>query len=278
MPRCIAYQENEMAESLSLAAVVTAGSSADEKDPLTGYTQGRPKALIPIAGKPMIAYVVESLAGSRYIRHILIVALDPEAAGIRFPVEVGYVPDAGGLMENNLAGFEQAQARYPGLDGVLLCGCDVPTITPAIVDAFIEECFRTDHDVYYSVVARAVMEARFPGSRRSYIHFRDGDVAGGDIILIRPGVTFDQQELGRKLARARKSALRQARMVGLGMFLKLLVHRLTIADTERRAREVFGLRVRVVPFRHAEIGMDVDKPFQLEIVRTDIEARLAHTS
>lgn len=267
-----------MSVSPSIVAVVTAGQSAGEQDLLAEYSQGRPKALIPIAGKPMVAHVIEALAGSRYVQHVLLVALDPAAVGIRFPVEVGYVPDAGGLMENNLAGFEQAQARYPGLDGVLLCGCDVPTITPAIVDAFVEACFRTDHDAYYSVVERSVMERRFPGSRRSYIHFREGDFAGGDIILIRPGLTFDQQELGRKLARARKSALRQASMVGLGTFLKLLLRRLSIADTERRAQEVFGLRVRVVPFPHAEIGMDVDKPFQLEIVRADLEARAARSA
>lgn len=262
-----------MSNPLSLVAVVTAGQSANEQDLLAEYTQGRPKALIPIAGKPMIAHVVEALAGSRYVRHILIVALDPATIGVRFPVEIGYVPDAGGLMENNLAGLEQAQTRYPDLDGVLLSGCDVPTITPVIVDAFIEECFCSDHDAYYSMVERSVMETRFPGSRRSYVHFREGDFAGGDIILVRPGLKFDQEELGRKLAQARKSALKQARMVGLGIFLKLLFHRLTIAETERRAYDVFGLRVRVVPFRYAEIGMDVDKPFQLEIVRADLEAR-----
>jgi CTP:molybdopterin cytidylyltransferase MocA len=264
-----------MTEPLSLVAVVPAGSSPSEDDLLAEYSQGKPKALIPIAGKPMIAHVVEALAGSRYVKHILFVALDPAAVGVQFPVPVGYVPDAGGLMENNLAGFEQAQARYPDLDGVLLSGCDVPTLTPAIVDAFIEECFRTDHDIYYSMVERSVMETRFPNSRRSYVHLREGDLAGGDILLVRPGVTFDQQELGRKLARARKSALRQARMVGLGTFLKLLLHRLSIADAERRAHEVFDLRVRVVPFRYAEIGMDVDKPFQLEIVCAELEARTA---
>lgn len=267
-----------MSNSYSIVAVVTAGQSADEQDLLAEHTQGKPKALIPIAGKPMIAHVIEALAGSRYVKHILTVALDPTAIGVPLPVAVGYVPDAGGLMENNLAGFEQAQALYPGLDGVLLSSCDVPTITPAIVDAFIEECFCTDHDVYYSMVERSVMETRFPGSRRTYVHFREGDLAGGDILLVRPGITFDRQELGQKLARARKSVLRQASMVGLGTFCSLLLRRLTIADAERRACEVFNLRVRVVPFRHAEIGMDVDKPFQLEIVRADIEARLARSS
>ena len=38
----------------SVAAVVTAGWSPDEDDPLAAYTQNKPKALIPIAGKPMI--------------------------------------------------------------------------------------------------------------------------------------------------------------------------------------------------------------------------------
>jgi len=258
----------------SVVAVVTAGWSPKEDDPLTEYTRDRPKALIPIAGKPMIAHVVDALAGSRYVQHIVVVALDP-AAEVQFSVPVEHVPDAGGLLANAEAGIQYVADNYPNLDGVLLSSSDLPTITPPIVDAFIEECFRTDHDLYYSVVERSVMEARFPESRRSYVHLREGDVAGGDILLIRPSLALSHRALWEDLAAARKSSLRQARLVGMGLFFKLLTRRLSLDDAERRICQVLSVRGRAIPFPYAEVGMDVDKPFQLEIVRAEMEAHAA---
>lgn len=266
-----------MDKQLSIAAVVTAGWSPREDDPLAKYTQEGPKATIPIAGKPMIVHVVDALAESRYVRHVIIVALDPNLA-VQFSVPVDYLPDHGELVANASTGIQYALAHYPAIDAALLCGSDVPTITPAIVNDFVEACFRTDHEVYYSVVERSVMETRFPQSRRTYIHLHDGDFAGGDLVLFRPSVNFDHQALMAKLATARKSALRQASMLGPVIFLRLLTRRLSLAEAERRAQEIFEVRARAIPCPHAEVGMDVDKPFQLEIVRADLEARAASTA
>jgi len=254
----------------SVIAVVTAGATPAEDDPLAAYTHGKPKALIPIGGKPMIAYVIEALAASRYIEHIIIVALDPGEA-TRLPAPVEHVPDAGDLLSNVEAGIQYAVTRYPSLDAVLLSSSDVPTITPPIVDAFIEECLQSDHDLYYSIVQRSVMEARFPASRRSYVHFREGDYAGGDILLIRPSLAVSNRDLWQRLSTARKSPLRQARMLGLWPLLRLVARRMSLAEAEKCACEAFAIRGRAVPFPHAEIGMDVDKPFQLAIVRSVLE-------
>ena len=264
------------AESRAIA-VVSAGWSPTVDDPLAEYTQGKSKTLIPIAGKPMITHIIDALANSRTVKHIVIVALDPDA-DVQFPVAVEYVPDAGGILDNAEAGLEYALNHYPDLDVVLLCTSDIPTITGPIVDALVEECLRTDHDLYYTVIERSVMEKRFPGSRRSYIHLREGDFAGGDIIVVRPSLGITNRDLWDDLAAARKNAFRQARLVGLGIFLRLITRRLSLADAERRISKVLNVHGRVVPFPHAEVGMDVDKPPQLEIVRAELEARTGNSS
>jgi hypothetical protein len=41
---------------------------------------------------------------------------------------------------------------------------------------------------------------------------------------------------------------------------------------------VLNIRGRVIPYPYAEVGMDVDKPFQLEIVRAELEARATNAS
>ena len=261
-----------MSEELKIVASITAGWSPSEDDPLAEYTRGKPKALIPIAGKPMLAHVVDAVAASRYVEHVVIVALDP-TADVQFSVPVEHIPDAGSIMANAEAGLQYALDHYPGLDGVLMCSSDVPTITPAIVDTFIEECFRTEHDMYYTIVERSVMEARFPESRRSYIHLVEGDFAGGDVFLVRPSLNISHRDLLQELAAARKNVIQQARLIGLRIFLKLVLRRLSLDEAVERVSKVLNLRGRAIPFPYAEVGMDVDKPFQLEIVRAELEAR-----
>jgi CTP:molybdopterin cytidylyltransferase MocA len=266
-----------MSKQPETVAVVSAGWSPREDDPLAEYAQGKAKALIPIASKPMISYIVDALANSTTVKHIVIVALDPDTE-VQFPVPIEYVPDAGGILANAEAGLAYAANRYPDADVVLLCTSDIPTITGPIVDALVEECLRTDHELYYSVIERSVMEKRFPGSRRSYVHLREGDFAGGDIIVVRPSLGVTDRDMWNELAAARKNALRQARLIGPGLFLRLITRRLSLGDAERRVSKVLNVHGRVIPFPYAEVGMDVDKPFQLEIVRAELEARTLHPS
>jgi len=256
-----------------LAAVVLAGRSAEENDPLATYSLGRPKGLIPIAGRPMISYVVGALAGSRYVQRVVIVGLSPEDCP-PLPAPVEHVPAQGDMLDNAEAGIRHAAHLLPGLEAVLVSSSDLPLLTPAIVDQFIEECLETDHDLYYGVVERSVMESRFPTSRRTYVRLAEGEFAGGDIFLVRPGAVLADRELWRRLTQARKNPLQQARLLGgIWPLVKILTGRMGLAEAARRASEALNLRGRAIVCSYPEVGMDVDKPFQLEIARAELEAR-----
>lgn len=255
------------------AAVILAGSSSQESDPLAEYTRGQPKGLLPIVGRPMLAYIVDALAGSRYIRAIVVVGL-PEEARPALPVAVTHLPPQGDLFSNAEAGIRYASTLIPDLTGILVSSADIPLITSEIVDRFIEECLRTDHDVYYGIVERSVMEGRFPASRRSYVHLKEGEFAGADIFVVRPGAVVANRELWRQVTAARKSALAQARILGgIWPAFKLLIRRMGLAEAERRASQALNVRGRAVICADPEVGMDVDKPFQYEIVRAELEGR-----
>ena len=257
-----------------LAAVVLAGHSPKEADPLAPYTLGRPKGLIPLAGRPMLEYVVEALAASRYIERTYVVGL-PAEHQVPLSVPVTYVPPHGDLIANAEAGIRRAFADGPHLLGVLVSSADIPLLTPAMVDRFAEECLRTDHDLYYGVVERSAMERRFPASRRPYVRLADGEFAGGDLFLVRPGAATMDKELWRRLSAARKNPIRQARMLGgIWPLARLLLGRMTLAEGEQRASRALGIRGRAVVCPFPEVGMDVDKPFQLEIAQAELEARV----
>ena len=46
-------------------AIVTAGGIPQPGEPLYEVTQGGPKALLDIAGKPMVQWVLDALSGSQ---------------------------------------------------------------------------------------------------------------------------------------------------------------------------------------------------------------------
>lgn len=257
--------------STPLVAIIGAGGSYDPDDPLLRYAGVQKKALIPIAGEPMIAHVTRALADSGYVARLIVVGLEPDSVAL--PLPTTWVAEAGGFFENMLAGVEALERVAPGAERVLLCATDIPLITGEMVRELVDTALATGADVCYTVVRREVMEARFPGSGRSYVHAREGQFAGGDIHLVNPAILARNRALFHDIVGARKNNLKQARMLGIGFLLKFLLRRLTLADGERKAERILGMPCRVLPVRFAELGMDVDKPAQLDQVRAEMEGR-----
>ena len=52
-------------------AVITAGGIPEPDDPLYAYTQGKSKALLDIAGKPMVQWVLDAVCASQNIDNIV---------------------------------------------------------------------------------------------------------------------------------------------------------------------------------------------------------------
>jgi hypothetical protein len=99
---------------------------------------------------------------------------------------------------------------------------DIPAITSEMVDWVVNSAMQTDHDLYYNVITRQVMEARYPNSRRSYVKLKDMEVCGGDMNVIRALTVTANDDLWRRIVAARKSALKQAALVGFDTLILLL--------------------------------------------------------
>ncbi len=59
-------------------------------------------------------------------------------------------------------------------------------------------------------------------------------------------------------------------MIGLGTLLLILLRQLTLDQAVKRVCKRLGITGRAVRVPFAEIGMDVDKPFQFEMVQADL--------
>ncbi len=248
-------------------AVLMAGGTLIKNNELSECAGVDKKSLIRIAGREMIYYVFEAIAGSKRIDHIALVGLAPED-GLDFERPVEYVEAHGDILDNSLAGLHRLINLNPATDRVIFSSTDIPLLTTEVVDYFIDVCLEVEADIYYSVVEKSVMEARFPGSGRTFVRLRDGLFAGGDLFMIRAGVAQSNLALGRRLIEARKSAWHLVRIIGLKMIFKFLTGQLTIAESETMVGRALNCRVKAIVSPYAEIGMDVDKVSHLQRVQS----------
>ena len=250
-------------------AIVTAGGIPQPEDPLYTYSHGDSKALIDIAGKPMIQWVLDALSGAKLVDNVIVIGLSSKS-GVTCKKPLYFLSNQGRMLANIVAGVNKSLELNKKNKYVLIVSSDIPALKPEMVDWLIETSMETQDDLYYGVCPKDVMEARFPGSKRTYTPLRDMAVCGADINISHVRNATEHLEMWEQLIGTRKSPLRQAGIIGLGTLLALFLRRLTLEDAVRRVSDRVGVKGRAIVWAHAEPCMDVDKPHQLELLREDL--------
>jgi GTP:adenosylcobinamide-phosphate guanylyltransferase len=255
-------------------AIVTAGGIPLPEEPLYGATQGNPKALVDMAGKPMVQWVLDALTQSESVDNVIIVGLT-EKSGLKCGKKMYFVSNQGKMVENLQAGASKVLEVNPRAEYVLIVSSDIPAIKGEMVDWLVKTAMETRLDVYYNVIQREAMEKRFPGSKRTWTHFKEMDVCGGDMNIGRiKTIVADDTDMWVKITNSRKSPLKQAALIGFDTAFQLLTGRLTLEKAEKNITSRLKITGRVIVCPYAEVGMDVDKPHQLEIMREDLKKQL----
>lgn len=255
-------------------AIVTAGGIPRPEDPLYTYSHGDSKALIDVAGKPMIQWVLDALGSSKRVNNVIVVGLSPKS-GVTCKKPLHYVSNQGRMLANIVTGVNKVLEINKKAQYVLVVSSDIPTLKSEMVDWLVDTCMETKDDLYYGVCPRDVMEARFPDSNRTYTHLKDMDVCGADINITHVRMATEHLDMWESLIGSRKSPLKQASIIGLGTLIALFTRRLTLEDAVQRVCERIGINGRAIVWAHAEPCMDVDKPSQLELLRADLERQQA---
>lgn len=247
-------------------ALVLAGSP--NNGPLRSCSQASYEALIPIKGKLMVEYVVDALRQCQRVDRVAVVGPRKELSGFFSANGREILVDHGaGLTENVLLGLK----HLTGAKRVLLLTSDIPLITPAAIENFIDLCEEADADLYYPIVPREVVEKRFAATHRTYVQLKDGVYTGGNIFLLNPGIVEECMPRGQKLVEARKNPLKLCRLVGFMFLIKFLMKNITLEEAQRKVSRLLGIKGRVVISMHPEVGVDVDKPSDLEMVCKQLE-------
>lgn len=221
----------------------------------------------------MAQWVLDALDHAQSVESILMTGLGVESGLTCRKKPLGFLPDQGSLFANLLAGMHHIRTSHPNATYVLIVSADIPALRPGMVDWLAQTAQQTQDDVYYGVVPRAVMEARYPGSLRTWTHFKDLVMCGADIHISHLRMAEQYLHYWDFLLGNRKIPWQQVRLLGLGTLLLLFLRQLTINDLASRIHKRFGIRGRAILWKDAEAGMDVDKPHHLEMILHDLKLK-----
>lgn len=238
-------------------AVVLAGGDGAVIDPSCRF-----KGLLPVAGKPMVEWVVDALRSAETIAEIAVVVPTAEDLGAWVDKVDKLVVSDRRFMDNVLAGVAAFREDRP----LLVATGDLPTLTPAAVDDFVRSSLASGADFTYPLVPKEDMTAAFPAGQRTYFRLVNGQFTGGNVAMIDHAAAEANRDMGQRLFDLRKSAVALVRILGLRFALKFVLGRLHPTEVEAKMKELIGVSGAAVLSHYASIGMDVDKPADVVLV------------
>ncbi len=248
----------------ALTALVLAGERP-EGDPMARTAGVALKALLPVAGTPMLRRVIGALRATAGIGRIAVSIPDPPA-----------VTDPG--IETLLTEPSPSLSVLAAVDRLstplLVTTADHALLTPEIVGRFIAAAAAAhDADIVVGLVERASIEAVVPETKRTYWRFRDGQVSGANLYYLRTPQARAAIAFWRRVESDRKRPWRIAKAFGPALLLGYLLGRQTLDQAMLQASARLGCRVGAVVLPFGEAAIDVDKPADLALVERLLAAR-----
>ena len=251
-------------------AILLAGGVPAPDSPLYTYTQGKPKAALDLGGKLMIQWVLDALEGADSISSITLVGCEDLSDELISSKIVSVQAATGDILENFRLGAEAVLEHNPGAKSIAFVSSDIPLITSESVNWVVNSSLPADLDVYYPIIEQSLMETRFPESARSYVKLKGMNVCGGDLAVINLDLHKSREDFWRRIIEARKSYLNQAALVGFDVLFLLLVRQINLPDLVEKVTTRLNITGRALICPYPELGMDIDKPHQVDMVRKEL--------
>lgn len=256
-------------------ALIAAGKSLNPKadEMLLPLANGKPRALLPLAGRPMVQWQLDALRDAQTIEGVTLVGLTEPSRLSCGDKPLDFFPDEGSLVANLVAGLTAIRYWQPDTEHILVMGADVPLVTAEMID-WLAGCVQDQPaDVFLALVADAVLKARFPQANPvARLRFRGGRRAVGDLSVVRSNVLDNLRPAlkGRLLSDA---MLRRVALTGLWPVALAASGLLGREGFSRMASRRLGVQLHLLDVPYPEVAVDVDRPGQLQAVRRELENR-----
>jgi len=204
---------------MTASVLILAGQREGIVDPICLNAGVKRKAIVPINGRPMIDYVLESLDESRLKSpyHVSGFAADFDKRLVQAPSGAGPADSA-------------AQALKAGIDfPCVMTTADHPLLSVKMLEHFLEEAQASGGDFCVGLAEKTVIQPAYPHVKRTYLKFTDRAVSGCNLFYMANEKGVAAIEFWKQAQHLRKKPLKLARKLGWSVLFNYLFGRLTLS-------------------------------------------------
>jgi CTP:molybdopterin cytidylyltransferase MocA len=242
------------------------------QDPMAKAFGVAHKCTLPLAGKPMLAWVVEALHAADMPTPYVIV-IDDAAAARRA------VPDQALITTLAAAGSAPASALEAALTiatfPLLITTGDHPLLTAPMIRHCVAAAAASKADFLVGLATSDVIQPAYPETRRTYFNLGGTRVSGCNLFVVRTPGGLKLLETWQHLEQNRKKPWKLVFAFGLMPLLWYALGKLTPARAFAQISNRLGIAVAPIFLPFAEAAMDVDKPSDHAIAEQILKARSA---
>lgn len=257
-------------------AIVLAGSRPG-RDPLADAAGIATKALVPIAGRPMLDHIVRTMVDHPRIAQVVLMAQQPEA--LLDTPQTAWMRDHPAIMLR-ASGAGISQSLLDWVDGeregegtpVLVTTADNVLLTAPMIDSFLSGVGTSD--VAAALVGRDLLLAAYPESRRTWLKFRSGAWSGANLFWFGSPRAARVLAKWREIEQDRKKGWKIVSAFGPALLLGAALRLLTVHQAIARAGRKLGVDARIVALPFAEACIDADKPEDIILIEKILNEKL----
>ena len=253
---------------MSWTAIVLAGSRPG-RDSFAEQFGTDLKALIPVAGEPMVCRPVRALLATKGIGKVLVLTQAPDRIAAVLPKNrrIKILESQGTIAET----IENLIFKHVADLPMLVTTADHSLLDSEMIAEFID--YAEGVDVAIGVVERQSLLARLPQSKRTWLPFRGGAYSGANLFAFGSIKALAAIEQWRSVEQDRKKGWRVLSALGPVLLLGALLRLRTIHQSVSAIAGKLGMTARAVVLGDPLAAVDVDKPIDHAIVEAILAGR-----
>lgn len=234
------------------------------------------KALVPIAGKPMLYYPLKILLSHPGINKIWVLHQDIYAFDDD-PILSQMINDPRVIMHQSGAGISGSVSTLISKHAhcpILLTTGDNVLLSHDMITHFCAAA--QHHDIAVAMVESIILLAEYPESKRTWLKFKGGKWSGANMFWLGDrDKALPLLEFWQSIEQDRKKGRKIIGAFGIGFLLASILRLLTLPEAIKRAGQKFGADIALIAMPQAQACIDVDKPEDIILTESIIRADLA---
>lgn len=256
-------------------AILLAGKRSGN-DPVASIFGLEYKALVPLVGRPMIAYALDALRAAKSVGDIHIVfdgedELFGSCGKLKQEMDaadVKVVATAKSICESIMKAMDETGRDYP----YLVTTADHALLLPEVVDYFCDQAAKLD-GLGAGFVEEKYIKEMHPESKRTYLPFRDTNLSGANLFAFMGPDSRKVLEFWKNVENERKRPWKLFKAFGFFNMVGLMLRQLSVKGAFKRASKVLDVETVAIRLPYAEAAIDVDSPRDYMQVTKILEER-----